>query len=308
MPVRHTFPHMHRRGFIRNAGATVAGLGAAGSVLAQAAPGGYQDELGAYAPPPGRGIPVAQQSVSKWCFDYLPLDELLPALSEIGLSAIDLIKPSEYQQVKDAGFTCSMAYGREDEDISSGFIDDDKHDSLYEAYAKTIPEVARLGWTNVVCFAGNRRGRFDLDGLRVAAKGLKRILPIAADHGVVLQMELFNSKVDHPDYMADSSAWGIALCDMVGSEQFKLLYDIYHMQVQEGNVIQTIRDYHPYFGHYHTAGVPGRHELNAEQELYYPAVARAIRETGFTGYLAHEFVPTYEDKLAGLREAVRVCS
>ena len=299
---------MQRRRFLRAGGAAFAGVGAAGAVLATASTGQEQDDLGAYAPPPGRGIPVAQQSVSKWCFDYLSLADLLAALEEIGLSAIDLIKPSEYEQVADAGFTCSMAYGRDDEDISTGFIDADKHDALYEAYAKTIPQIAELGWVNMVCFAGNRRGRFDLDGLRVAAKGLKRIVPVAAEHGVVLQMELFNSKVDHPDYMADSSAWAIALCDMVGSEHFKLLYDIYHMQVQEGNVIQTIREHHPYFGHYHTAGVPGRHELNADQELYYPAVMRAIRETGFTGYVAHEFVPTYDEKLDGLREAVRVCS
>ena len=299
---------MHRRGFIRTTGtAAVATLGAAGGVLAQADPK-PQGELGPYAPAPGRGIPVAQQSVSKWCYDYLPLDELLTALEGIGLSAIDLVRPSEYARVAERGFTCSMAYGREDEDITTGFIDDDRHDALYEAYAKTIPEIARLGWTNMVCFAGNRRGRFDLDGLRVAAKGLKRIVPVAAEHGVVLQMELFNSKVDHPDYMADSSAWAIALCDMVDSDHFRLLYDIYHMQVQEGNVIATIREHHPYFGHYHTAGVPGRHELNADQELYYPAVMRAIRETGFTGYVAHEFVPTYDEKLDGLREAVRVCS
>ena len=299
---------MQRRGFLRAAGATTAGLGAAGAVLANAA-SATQGELGAYAPAPGGGIPPAQQSVSQWCYGYLPLPELLGELRGIGLTAIDLIKPADYDLVADAGFTCSMAYGRADEDITTGFVDADKHDVLYEAYAKTIPQIARHGWTNLICFAGNRRGRFDLDGLRVAARGLRRILPVAAEHGVTMQMELFNSKVDHPDYVADGSKWALALCDMVDSDHFKLLYDIYHMQVQEGNVVATIREYGPdYFGHYHTAGVPGRHELNADQELYYPAVMRAIRRTGFTGYVAHEFVPTYDDKLDGLREAVRVCS
>ncbi len=254
------------------------------------------------------GIPVNRQSVSYWCYNYLPLPELLGKLRDMGLSAIDLISPKDWPVLEEHGFTCSMAYGREGEDITTGYIDVDKHEVLNEAYAKTIPEAARRGYKNMVCFAGNRRGRFDLDGLRIAAKGLKQIVPIARDNGVVLQMELFNSKVNHPDYMADSSAWGIALCDMVDSEHFKLLYDIYHMQVQEGNVIQTIRDYHEYFGHYHTAGVPGRHELTEDQELNYPAVMRAIAATGYTGFVAHEFVPTYPEKLDGLREAIKVCS
>jgi len=255
-----------------------------------------------------QGIPLAQQSVSQWCFGYLTLDELLPKLSAIGLSAIDLIAPKDWPTLKAHGFTCSMAYGREQEDITTGFIDRDLHDQLHAAYAKTIPQMAEYGFKSMVCFAGNRRGQFDLDGLRIAAKGLKRLTPIAEEHGVTLQMELFNSKVDHPDYMGDSSAWMIALCDMVDSNNFKILYDIYHMQVQEGNVMATIRKYHDYFGHYHTAGVPGRHELNEDQELNYPAIMRAIRKTGFEGYVAHEFVPTYPDKLDGLREAVRVCS
>ena len=133
-------------------------------------------------------------------------------------------------------------------------------------------------------------------------------MPIAKEHGVTLQMEAFNSKVDHPDYMGDSTSWLVTLCDLVDSDHFKILWDIYHMAVQEGNVIATIQQYHDYFGHYHTAGLPGRHELNEEQELYYPAVMRAIRATGYRGYVAHEFIPTYEEKLDGLREAIRVCS
>ena len=254
------------------------------------------------------GIPINRQSVSYWCYGYLPLPELLPKLRDMGLSAIDLISPKDWPVLEENGFTCSMAYGRENEDITTGYIDADKHELLNEAYAKTMPEAAKRGYKNMICFAGNRRGRYDLDGLRIAARGLKQIVPIARDNGIVLQMELFNSKVNHPDYMADSSAWGIALCDMVDSDHFKLLYDIYHMQVQEGNVIQTIRDYHDYFGHYHTAGVPGRHEINDTQELNYPAVMKAITETGYTGFVAHEFIPTYPEKLDGLREAIKLCS
>ncbi len=254
------------------------------------------------------GVPIAQQSVAYWSVGFLPLPELLPKLREMGLSAIDLISPKDWAMISDMGFTCSMAYGREDEDITTGYINEELHEKLNTAYAKTMPEAARRGYKNMICFAGNRRGMNDLDGMRVAAKGIKKLMPVARDNGIVLQMELFNSKVDHPDYMADSSAWAIALCDMVDSENFKLLYDIYHMQVQEGNIIQTIRDYHDYFGHYHTAGVPGRHELNDMQELKYPAVMKAIVDTGYTGYVAHEFLPTYPEKLDGLREAIKVCA
>ena len=299
---------MQRRSFLKTAPATAAALGGVGQVLAKAPSHAGTREPAFPHHVPGRGIPVAQQSVSQWCYGYMPLAELLPKLKEIGITAIDLITPPDWPLLKEHGFTCSMAYGRVNEDITTGFIDVGKHDELYEAYAKTIPEMAEYGWKNLVVFAGNRRGQFDLDGMRNAAKGLKRILPVAKEHGVTLQMEAFNSRTDHPDYMGDSTAWLVTLCDLVDSDNFKILWDIYHMQVQEGNVIQTIKDFYPYFGHYHTAGVPGRHELNEEQELYYPAVMRAIRATGFEGYVAHEFVPTYEEKLDGLREAVRVCS
>lgn len=294
---------MNRRSFLHAGTAVTAGaaLGPTSTVLAKAAPAA----VGATA---AAGIPLSQQSISRWCYGYLPLDELLPKLKEMGLSAIDLITPKDFPTLKAHGFTCSMCYGREGEDLTTGFINEDKHEQLYADYAKSIPVIAEYGFKNLVCFAGNRRGMMDMDGLRMAAKGLKRLTPIAKEHGVTLQMEAFNSKTDHPDYMGDSTPWLVTLCDLVDSENFKILWDIYHMQVQEGNVIQTIRDYHDYFGHYHTAGVPGRHELNDEQELYYPAVVKAIKATGFTGYLAHEFVPTYEEKLDGLREAIAVCS
>ena len=309
---------MQRRDFLRStplAAASAAGL--AGTSLAQTGGAPVLAKAQADGPgpgpfpghEPGRGIPVERQSVSRWCYGFLELEALLPRLRELGLSAIDLIRPSEFATLKAHGFTCSMAYGREQEDITTGFIDEHLHDQLVADYTAAMPKLAEYGYRNLVCFAGNRRGRYDLDGLRVAARGLRRLMPAAREHGVTLQMEAFNSRVNHPDYMGDSTAWLVTLVDMVDSEHFRILWDIYHMQVQEGNVIQSIRDYGAdYFGHYHTAGVPGRHELNAEQELYYPAVMRAIRETGFEGYVAHEFVPTYEDKLAGLAEAIRICA
>ena len=292
---------MHRRAFLKNGG-----LAAGASILAGA--NAHASSSSKPQQQVAQGIPASQQSVSYWCYNYLPLEQLLPKLKEMGLSAIDLITPSQFDILEEHGFTCSMAYGREKEDITTGFINENLHEQLIQDYSKAIPLIAKRGYKNLICFAGNRRGMNDLDGMRVAAKGIKKLMPIAKDYDITVQLELFNSKVNHPDYMGDSSAWSIALCDMVGSDHFKLLYDIYHMQVQEGNVIQTIRDYHQYFGHYHTAGVPGHHELNEQQELYYPAVMQAIAKTGFKGYVAHEFVPTYDEKLDGLREAIRVCS
>ncbi len=293
---------MDRRSFLKagslaGTGLTVSVPAIATEVLAQADPSGHANN----------GIPLSQQSMCYWTYGFMSLEELLPELKKMGLSAIDLITPKDWPILKEHGFTCSMAYGREKEDITTGFIDEQLHDELYTAYAKTIPQMAEYGYKSMVVFAGNRRGRNDLDGLRTAAKGLKRLMPIAEEHGVTVQLEVFNSKVDHPDYMGDSTAWAVTLCDLVDSENFKILWDIYHMQVQEGNIIQTIKDYHPYFGHYHTAGVPGRHEIGNNQEIYYPAVIQAIKDTGYTGYLAHEFLPTEEDKLQGLREAIRIC-
>lgn len=297
---------MDRRLFLKHGAVGAAGV----SMLATSAIGArpLQRNVDANNPASGNGIPVSQQSVSYWCYGFIPLDELLPQLKALGLSAIDLISPKDWPTLKKHGFTCSMAYGREGEDITTGFINEKLHDGLVEAYAKTIPQMAEYGYKSMVCFAGNRRGMNDLDGLRAAAKGLRRLMPIAKEHGVTLQMEVFNSKVNHPDYMADSTPWAVTLCDMVDSDNFKILWDIYHMQVQEGNVIQSIRDYHDYFGHYHTAGVPGRNEIDNDQELYYPAVVKAIKETGYQGYLAHEFIPTAEDKLQSLREAIQICS
>ena len=247
-----------------------------------------------------------KQSVSRWCYGDFELDELLPALKEIGIHAIDLVGEEDWPTLKKHDIHCSMCNGAEI-NLIDGWNDPKFHDQLISNYANLIPKVADAGYTNLILFSGNRRGMDDKQGLINCVAGLKKILPLAEKYGVVLQMELFNSKVDHPDYMCDNTPWGIALCKELGSENFKLLYDIYHMQINEGDIIRTINDYHPYFGHYHTAGVPGRHEINDKQELYYPAIMHAIVDTGFTGFVAHEFTPTYEDKLSSLREAFGVC-
>jgi hydroxypyruvate isomerase len=227
----------------------------------------------------------------------------------MGFSAIDLVGPKDWETLKKHGIDSSMCNGAE-LNLVDGFIHPQFHDQLEQSYKKHIDLVAQAGYKNLVCFSGNARGMSKEDGLKNAIAGLKRIVPYAEQKGVILQMELFNSKIDHPDYMCDNSAWGIELCKALNSENFKLLYDIYHMQISEGDIIRTIQDSHQYFGHYHTAGVPGRHEIGDNQELNYPAIAKAIVATGFTGYLAQEFVPTPSTaagKAKSLQDAIQIC-
>src|SRR5581483_7864724 len=191
--------------------------------------------------------------------------------------------------------------------ITSGLNRVENHDKIAEFFEKTIPIVAEAGYLNIICFSGNREKMDDEQGLKNCAIGLKRVASLAEKHKVNICMELLNSKVNHHDYMCDHSAWGVELCKAVGSERFKLLYDIYHMQIMEGDVIRTIQDNHQYFAHYHTGGVPGRHEIDDSQELHYPAIARAIKATGFKGFIAQEFVPL-RDPLTSLRQGVQLCT
>lgn len=248
-------------------------------------------------------------SVARWTYGDLSIEELCQTVTAIGFSAIDLVGPQDWPVLKRYGIESSMCNGAE-LNLVDGWIHPQFHDELTERYLQHIDLVAEAGYTNLICFSGNARGMTKEVGLKNALTGLQRIMPHAEKKGVVIQMELFNSKIDHPDCMADSSAWGVALCQQLDSPNFKLLYDIYHMQVNEGDIIRTIKDNHQYFGHYHTAGVPGRHEIDDSQELYYPAIARAIRETGFTGFLAQEFIPTADnrrDKIAALGNAIQIC-
>lgn len=250
-----------------------------------------------------------RHSVSRWTYGDLSIEELCLLVKSLGFTAIDLVGPEDWPTLKKHGVDSSMCNGAE-LNLVDGWSDPKFHPQLIERYLKHIDLVAEAGYKNLICFSGNARGMERETALQNAVTGLKQILPHAEKRGVVLQMELFNSKVDHPDYLADSSAWAIELCKRLNSQNFKLLYDIYHMQIMEGDIIRTIKDNHQYFGHYHTAGVPGRHEIDDSQELNYVAIAKAIRDIGFTGYLAQEFVPTpktKEGRAQSLAQAIRIC-
>ncbi len=245
-------------------------------------------------------------SVCQWCYGTIPLEDFLKSLNELGITAIDLIGPKDYPLLKKYNIHNAMCNGAEIS-LTEGWNDLKYHEILIKNYKEMIPIVAEAGYTNLICFSGNRRGMDDAIGLQNCVLGLNQIIPMAEKHGVVIQMELLNSKVDHPDYMCDHSEWGVELCKQLASDNFKLLYDIYHMQIMEGDVIRTIQEHHPYFGHYHTGGNPGRNEIDETQELYYPAIMKAILKTGFKGHVAQEFVPTWDDKIAALKQGITIC-
>ncbi len=244
-------------------------------------------------------------SVCHWCFKDIPLEDFLITLNKLGVTAVDLMGPEEWPLLKKYNIHSAMCNGAEI-GLTKGWNNPKYHETLIKNYTDIIPKVAEAGYTNLICFSGNRDGMDDKTGLQNCVEGLKQIMPLAEKHGVVLQMELFN-QINHPDYMCDTSAWGIELCKALGSENFKLLYDIYHMQIQEGDIIRSIQDNHQYFGHYHTAGVPGRHEIDESQELYYPAIMKAILATGYKGYVAQEFIPAREGKLDSLKQGFLIC-
>ena len=246
-------------------------------------------------------------SVCRWTFNNLTLDELCKVVKEIGFSAIDLVKPNDWPVLIRNGIYCSMCYTAGDNDLTKGLNNPALHEQLIKEYLDVIPVMAKAKFKNLICFSGNRNGMDDETGMKNCMVALKKILPVAEQNGVTLIMELLNSKIDHKDYMCDRSAWGIELCKRIDSPNFSLLYDIYHMQIDEGDMIRTIQENYRYFGHYHTGGVPGRNEINDTQEIYYPAVMRAIKSTGFKDYVAQEFMPTRKDKVASLREAIKIC-
>jgi hydroxypyruvate isomerase len=228
----------------------------------------------------------------------------------MGLTAIDLLAPKEWPIAKKHGLHVSMCYTGGKRSLTEGWNRTENHEWLVKDYLEAIPLVAEAGYKNLICFSGNRNGMDDETGMKNMTEGIKKIMPLAEEKGVIIQIEVFNSKIDHKDYMGDKSAWAVELCKRIGSPNFKILYDIYHMQINEGDVIRTIQNNHQYFGHYHTAGVPGRHEINETQELYYPAIMEAIVKTGYKGHVAQEFIPTgktNEEKLAALKDAVRRC-
>lgn len=245
-------------------------------------------------------------SVCRWCYNGVELEDLCKAANEIGLTSIELVGPEEWPMLKKYGLTSAMPWGA-GMGIEKGFNNPDFHDELVKSYEEMIPKVAAAGFKQIICFSGNRNGLDDQKGIENCAMGLKRLMPTAEKHGVILCMELLNSKVNHKDYQADHTAWGAEMCKAVGSENIKLLYDVYHMQIMEGDVIATINKFHPYISHYHTGGVPGRNEIDETQELYYPAIMKAILETGYTGFVGQEFIPKRPDKLASLKQGVEIC-
>ncbi len=247
-----------------------------------------------------------RHSVCQWCYKDIPLEELCRAAAAIGLESVELVGVSDFPVLEKHGLKCAMVSGAPG-GIPQAFNRRENHDRLVKFYEETIPLAARGGHPNIICFSGNRAGLSDEEGLANCVAGLKRVAPIAEKHGVTVCMELLNSRVNHADYMCDRTSWGVEMCRQVGSERVKLLYDIYHMQIMEGDLIQTIRTHHAYFGHYHTGGVPGRHEIDESQEIYYPAVMRAIVETGYKGFVGQEFIPARADKLGSLRQGVQIC-
>lgn len=253
-------------------------------------------------------------SVCKWCYGSIPLEDLCIASKEIGLKSIELLMPGDFSTLRKHGLTCAMVSfptattpaGVKVGTITHAFNRLEHHDTLVAAYEPLLKEAAAVGAKQVICFSGNRAGMDDQLGLENCAIGLRRLLPLAEKLGLKLVMELLNSKVDHADYMCDHSAWGVALCERLDDPNFALLYDIYHMQIMEGDVIHTIRDNIQFIGHFHTAGNPGRHEFDETQELNYAAICRAIADTGYQGILSHEYTPT-GDPLGTLEKMMRLC-
>ena len=249
-------------------------------------------------------------SVCRWCYSKIKLDDLCVAARDMGLVAIDLLNPPEFATIRKYGLACSMVSFPTIDGlggITKAFNRLEHHDRLVQAYEQRLRETADAGFARLICFSGNRDGQDDETGLANCATGLQRLLPLAEKLSVTLCMELLNSKRNHKDYQCDHVAWGRELARRLSSERFKLLYDIYHMQIMEGDVCDTIRENHQYFDHYHTGGVPGRNEIDDTQELHYPRIMQAILATGYQGYVAQEFLPRQPDPLASLRQAVKIC-
>ena len=247
-----------------------------------------------------------QHSACRWCYDSIPTATLAKNFKQLGMVGMDLVGPSEWKILKENNLISTMCNGAEIS-LTEGFNTVQYHDKLVKNYIEHINYIADAGYTNLICFSGSKRGMDDEIGLNNCVTGLKKIMAVAEKRGVMIQMELLNSRVDHKDYMCDRSSWGVELCKRLGSPNFKLLFDIYHMQIDEGDIIHSIQTNHQYYGHYHTGGVPGRNEIDERQELYYPAIMRAILKTGYKGYVAQEFIPADKDPMASLAAAIKIC-
>jgi len=289
---------MSRRSALRKTAATAAAMAAAAefSPTLRAADAAADSKL------KGRIHP----SVCKWCYGSIPLPDFCKSAKDIGLVSVELLEVKDFPTLTQHDLTCAMVSGVPG-GIPKGLNRIENHDKIVQYFEEALPAAAAFGAPNVICFSGNRAGMSDEQGLENCAIGLKRIAPIAEKHKVTVCMELLNSKRNHKDYMCDHTVWGVELVKRVGSERFKLLYDIYHMQIMEGDMVDTIRENHQYIGHYHTGGVPGRNEIDDTQEINYPLVMKAILETGFKGFVAQEFIPKRSDPLASLKQGVQIC-
>ena len=253
-----------------------------------------------------------KHSVSRWCYQKVPFAELCKTVQSFGMHSIELTGPEEWEEMKDYGLTCAIGWDTYPEGVKldNFYSNPDNHDALEVYFKNLIPKAVKAGVKNLICLSGQRQGRTDYQNLINCKKGIQRIIGLAEDNGITISMEYLNSKVDHPDHQFDNMEWGVALCEMIDSPNFKLLYDIYHAQIMEGDVVATIRKYHEYISHYHTAGVPGRNEIDDTQELNYRFIMEEIKKTGYTGFIGQEFVPTgktQEERLAALKEAVLIC-
>lgn len=298
---------MDRRKFL----ARGAIAGAAGLAGARAARGGTPGaRASSLFPLSSRPPSRLKLSVSRWPYGKFTLDQLCQMCRELGMQGVDLLEPDDWAVPPRYGLVCAMGYAtvpHPENRLIDGFNRVENHAWLIPAYQKAIPMAAAAKVPNVICFSGTRKGQSDEDGREICARGLAPLIPLAEQNGVNLCMELLNSKVDHPDYQCDHTSWGVALAKKVNSPRFKLLYDIYHMQIMEGDVIRTVTDNIKYIGHFHTGGVPGRHEIDETQELNYHRVMQAIADAGFPGFVAQEFVPT-KDPRQSLAEAVKICT
>lgn len=248
-----------------------------------------------------------KHSVCRWPYSGKSLEELCEAATDIGIRSIELLNPEDFSTIKKHGLTCAMV-NCVPLSLTDGFNDTSIHEKLKNEYFVLFPKVADAGFKNIICFSGNRKGLTDEQGLENCAIGLEPVVKKAEEYGLTICMELLNSKIDHPDYQCDHTEWGVALTEKLGLDNFKLLYDIYHMQIMEGDIIATIRKYSEHIAHYHTGGVPGRNEIDETQELNYKAIIEAISKTGFNGYVGQEFIPTNDDVFNSLRQGVEICS
>jgi hydroxypyruvate isomerase len=244
-----------------------------------------------------------RQSVCRWCYGRIPLEKLAEGVKKIGYQSIELLSPQEYLKIKPFGLTCALLGGA---DIVNGLNRTENHPKIEKLLRERIEFAAEHSLPSMICMSGNRRGMDDETGWKNCAIGLKKVLALAEEKKVTLVMEGLNSKVDHKDYMYDTTRWGVELCKRIGSPRFRLLYDIYHMQIMEGDIIRTIQTHKEWIAHYHTGGNPGRNEIDETQELNYPAIVKAIVATGYKGFLGQEFIPR-RDPLTSLAQAFRLC-